>query len=222
MAEVYGVKPKKFTKEWWPYFWMYYKWHTIIIAVVALLVLTTVSQCVNSEKYDLTITYLGDRYFSDEEEEAFTSGLEPFIVDSDGNGENNIYFSELTIDERTGNEQMNMTMIMKHDMQMTDADTYVYIYNEEQMYKQLKRDYLSDTYIAVDKWLDSEIDSNRYVFGDDGTAYAVSLEGSKFLESIGIDSSDMYVMVRNDNADETTNEKAKEGGINAANELVKI
>lgn len=221
MAEVYGVKPKKFTKEWWSYFWMYYKWHTIVIAVIAILVATTISQCVTSEKYDLTITYLGDKYFSDEEEEAFVNGLEPFIEDSDGNGENNIYFSELTIDERSGNEQMNMTMSMKHDLQITDEDTYIYIYNKEQLDKQLNRGYTSDTYLSVDQWLASSVSDEYLVCAEDGKAYAVSLDGSLFMKKIGIDSSDMYLMIKNSNDSEDKNEKIQNGAINAANELVK-
>ena len=66
MAEVYGEKPKKFTKKWWPYFWMYYKWHTISIVAIAVVIISTVMQCVTAEKYDLILTYLGRLHISQE------------------------------------------------------------------------------------------------------------------------------------------------------------
>ena len=44
MAEKYGTIPKRFTPEWWEYFWMYYKVHTIAITLVILAVAITVYQ----------------------------------------------------------------------------------------------------------------------------------------------------------------------------------
>ena len=50
MAEKYGVVPKRFTREWWDYFWMYYKWHTIAIAFVIIAVTVTIVQKINAPK----------------------------------------------------------------------------------------------------------------------------------------------------------------------------
>ena len=55
MAEKYGVKPKIFTKEWWPYFWKYYKWHTIAILFVGGLAITWIVQCSRNVEPDLGI-----------------------------------------------------------------------------------------------------------------------------------------------------------------------
>lgn len=66
MAEFYGEKPKRFSREWWPYFWLYYKWHTIGIAVALLIITTTVVDIINRERYDLEIVYLGSQHIAEE------------------------------------------------------------------------------------------------------------------------------------------------------------
>ena len=66
MAEVYGVKPKKFTKEWWPYYWMYYKWHTIIIGFFSITTIISAVQCAMKEHYDLNVVYAGSGYYESE------------------------------------------------------------------------------------------------------------------------------------------------------------
>ena len=66
MAEKYGVKPKIFTKEWWPYFWMYYKWHTIAILFVGVLAITWIVQCSRNVEPDLGIVCCGSMLYESE------------------------------------------------------------------------------------------------------------------------------------------------------------
>ena len=81
MAERYGVPPKRFTKEWWPHYWMYYKWHTIAGAFAAIMIVTTAVQCATREKFDMNVTYTGSVYFPDESIDMLETEMEKYIDD---------------------------------------------------------------------------------------------------------------------------------------------
>ena len=66
MAERYGTVPKKFTAEWWDYFWTYYKWYVITILFVVIAIGSTIYGKITEEKFDLTVTYAGNNMYSEE------------------------------------------------------------------------------------------------------------------------------------------------------------
>ena len=88
--EKYGTVPKRFTKLWWEYFWDYYKWHTISVAFVSILILVTAVQCATQVKYDMTITVAGDKYLSEDIQSQLSGELGEVIEDCDENGERNV------------------------------------------------------------------------------------------------------------------------------------
>ena len=63
--EKYGEIPKRFTKEWWSYFWDYYKWHVIGGAVVLAMIIITAVQLMSKVAYDEIVTYIGEASYSD-------------------------------------------------------------------------------------------------------------------------------------------------------------
>ena len=221
MAEVYGVKPKIFTKEWWPYFWEYYKWHTIAVLFVALLTGMTIYQSKTATRYDLKITYMGDKYLPDEVDEEFTSGLETVISDIDGNGECNIFFSQLTISEDAESAAITMTMRMKHDLELTNEQSGVYLYSKAELENQIARGYIDVTYFDTDVWLNEPVSDDAYIRSDNGKSYAVCLKDSAYLKSLNIDGSDLYLLIRNDIGAEYENETVRENSIAVANLIVK-
>lgn len=71
MAEKYGTIPKRFTKDWWSYFWDYYKVHTLVTVGIIAAIIITIIQVRSTPKYDLYVTYVGDMYLTDEKQAAF-------------------------------------------------------------------------------------------------------------------------------------------------------
>ena len=61
--ERYGTIPKRFTKEWWDYFWYYYKWRVIFILVAVIFLAITCTQCAMRIDYDMKISYVGSNYY---------------------------------------------------------------------------------------------------------------------------------------------------------------
>ena len=220
MAEVYGVKPKKFTKEWWPYFWMYYKWHTISVIFVIFLVLLTAYQCATTPKYDLSMTYSGGLIFTDEMAGGLTADMAELIEDIDSNGERSIKFQCYTITGVTGSEEFDSAMRTKLDMEFYNENSYIFLLDTETMLRQFNNDYYGEIYDTVDIWAD-ELPAEDKLYMIDGKAYAVSLKDSAYLTSKGYKTDDMYAVLKANYVGGELEEKAYEESKKILNELIK-
>lgn len=213
MAEVYGEKPKIFTKEWWPYFWLYYKWHTVAIVFVIVLVSTWITDCVRKEKFDLRMTYLGGTYYDIQMWDKAEKLLEKSIKDTDGNGEKNIGMMDLVIAEGNEYGEQNYASYLKHDMTFSEDLSYVYIYDSKELERVLEEGVLAGCYAKVSDWLNTDVSDDKLIYTDN-TAYAVSLRDSKILKKAGFDCEELYVLVR-------TDAPTYENAVITANNLIK-
>lgn len=220
MAEVYGVKPKMFTKEWWPYFWMYYKVHTISVIVVIFLVLLTLYQCATAPEYDLSMTYSGSLMFTDEMTGEITSDMAELIEDTDGNGERAVNFQCYTITGIAGSEEFDSAMRTKLDMEFYNDNSYIFLLDTETMLRQFNNDYYGDIYDTVDMWAD-EMPSEDKLYMLDGKPYAVSLKDSAYLKSKGYKTDDMFAVLKSNYTGKESEAKAYEESKKILNELIK-
>ena len=177
--EVYGTKPKKFTKEWWSYFWMYYKWHTIAILFAAAIITTSAVQCAQSPKYDLQADFITETFFSDEQKAALEQLMCDNIDDASGNDKKEAFVLNLNM-VQSEDVQMNQAMQTKFFLEQGYSESYVFIGSENYI------DWLASAEIFVP--------ASDWAQGEEGN-YA-SLAGCTALEDIGIDTSDLYIAVR--------------------------
>lgn len=213
MAEVYGEKPKKFTKEWWPYFWLYYKWHTVAVLFVMMLVAIGISDCARKEKYDLRLTYLGRTYYDIQLWDETEKLLEEDIKDADGNGEKNIGMTDLVIAEGNEYGEQNYASYLKHDISFSEDLSYVYIYDSKELERALTDGVAAGCYAKASDWLNTDVPDDKLIYTD-GTAYAVSLRDSKVLKKAGVNCEELYVLLR-------TDAPAQENAVIIANNLIK-
>lgn len=213
MAEVYGEKPKKFTKEWWPYFWLYYKWHTVAVLFVMMLVAIGISDCARKEKYDLRLTYLGRTYYDIQLWDETEKLLEEDIKDADGNGEKNIGLTDLVIAEGNEYGEQNYASYLKHDISFSEDLSYVYIYDSKELERALTDGVAAGCYAKASDWLNTDVPDDKLIYTD-GTAYAVSLRDSKVLKKAGVNCEELYVLLR-------TDAPAQENAVITANNLIK-
>lgn len=213
MAEVYGEKPKKFTKEWWPYFWLYYKWHTVAVLFVMMLVAIGISDCARKEKYDLRLTYLGRTYYDIQLWDETEKLLEEDIKDADGNGEKNIGMTDLVIAEGNEYGEQNYASYLKHDISFSEDLSYVYIYDSKELERALTDGVAAGCYAKASDWLNTDVPEDKLIYTD-GTAYAVSLRDSKVLKKVGVNCEELYVLLR-------TDATAQENAVITANNLIK-
>ncbi|MBR0365758.1 MAG: hypothetical protein IJH94_03035 [Clostridia bacterium] len=220
MAEVYGVKPKKFTKEWWPYYWMYYKWHTIIIGFFSISTIVSVAQCAMKEHYDLNVVYAGSGYYADDTTAALADKLKDAAIDSDGDGEVKVWVEQINFSKGGAKSELDYNMQTKHDIEMS-ADTYrLYLYDRAEADIMLNREDTALMYTAVADWAKTEPSEDMLLYGSDGAAYMVNLKDSAVLGDIGMDASDLYVAVSRTSSEEELAQNAHKGAVSCANLLV--
>ncbi|MCH5212563.1 MAG: hypothetical protein J1G06_06085 [Oscillospiraceae bacterium] len=227
MAEVYGEKPKKFTKEWWPYYWMYYKWQTIGVIFTIVAILVTVYQCKNREKFDLTVTYGAsatiDQSTVDKLEVVFSSMAE----DSDGDGHPNVYFQQLNFANIPGTEETDQALQTKLDMGMTEDDSMLYIFDGNELAIMAQRKNSGEIYMNVHDWLDDEEferlseEEGKIIFNQEEIPIAVSIADSTIMKEHNINAKNMYVLVRMNYKDEEFPKSAQRSAIKIAKELLK-
>ena len=195
MAEKYGTIPKKFTKEWWDYFWTYYKWHTIIIAFIICAIAGTVYSKMTAEKFDITLTYAGSGSVSQEASENIEEMLSPLCTDVDKNGKPNLFFQQLNLGNGDTDPEYAMAMSMKLQMTFGEDETYLYILDED-----VADAYAGDSadgcvFAPVSDWLTEDSD-NLSFFSAHGKNYGIKLSDCKLFKEAGVDFSERYLFIR--------------------------
>lgn len=218
MAEVYGEKPKKFTREWWQYFWMYYKWYVIVIAVICVFTGVSIKQCATSEKYDAVVVYSGARPISEEDADKIEDIMSGYVDDIDKNGKNKVFLEQLNVSEANVDMQYDAAMKIKLLVEMQSGDVFLYIMDKAQMSEILDNPEVNDAFIPVEEWADIEIEADC-LYETDGVNRAVSLKNSSLLTEAGVKCDDLYIFIM-----ENVKEKSRqmyENDIRIANALLK-
>lgn len=196
MAEKYGVVPKRFTREWWDYFWMYYKWHTIVAAFIIIAVTVTIVQKINAPKYDITLTYAGNDYISEQSTDELQKALSPLCDDVDGNGKKALSFLQLNLSDEGNDPQYTMAMSMKLQLSLSEDETYIFIMDENLIKTYSESDGAGGAFAHVKDWLTAEISDDKLYAASNGEFAAVRLDGNKYLTAAGIDTSGKYLAMR--------------------------
>ncbi len=219
MAEKYGTVPPRFTKDWWGYFWDYYKWHVIITVVAVVIAAVTIVQCANRPKYDMTVVYAGHMSYSDKETEKLQEILAQYITDVDGNGKNSVFFQPLMFSDSAGNEEYDYAIQTKLDFTFTDDCTFVYLMDEVEAKLYMQRKKIDETFENTDLYAG---DTNAQILrAADGTGYAVNLKDSALLRENEIYCDDLYLLIRVNNENDEKNTQSHEDALKIAKELLK-
>ncbi len=180
--EVYGTKPERFTKEWWGYFWYYYKWHTAFCAFVAIIVLISCVQCATRTEYDLNITYVSEYGLDTERENRLIELAQKNVQDVTENGKNEVFVLNFYM-----GENRDFTMLQAYNTKLvlepSYTESYVFIMTKKYAEEMAKYEFLEKTEVwAGDK-------------ANDG--YTVSIAECDALSEIGIDAKgeELYVGV---------------------------
>lgn len=85
-------------KEKIKHFWYYYKVHTIVAALLSIVVIWSLADCAMQEKYDLSIAYYSTRYVSEENLAKLETEIEKVICDINKDDEYNALISFVAAD----------------------------------------------------------------------------------------------------------------------------
>ena len=204
--EVYGTKPKRFTKEWWEYFWDYYKWHTIGTVVVLIMVLSTIHECANRIHYDLQLDYISETPMSMQAQESLVTLMQNNIDDVTQNGKTEAFVTYLDMGKHN-DPQYVQAMSTKYAVEMGSSESFVFL---------VSKDY-------ADQLIEGEIlvEASKWCNAPSYRGYCINLSDCKLLKDIGVNTDDLYVCIlemRDDVSEDKLSEQ--ENGIKFARLLI--
>ncbi len=195
MAETI-VKPKKFTVEWFRYIWDYYKVHILMFLAVVVLTAIAIVDIVNTVRYDLNINYVATNIFPFQREQQLAEMASARIEDINDDEERNVSFSQLNFtDEVLQDGNQIMTLENKRMILFASEDEMLYIFDEFMLKNSLDMPAAEGIFVPVQQWVSPE-NANASFYEYKEGMYAASLADSKLLAQLGVESSDMYVVVR--------------------------
>ncbi len=221
MAEKYGTVPKKFTKAWWSWYWMYYKSHTICTLFVLLLICITVVDYITSEKYDVTLTYAGQAYINDSVQAKIEEVISPLCDDLDGNGEKSLFFSCLDVDMSSTDIEYLQARKFKIEMAFAEDKTYLFIMDKSMAEVYQGENVDTCAFAPLDDWVTSDI-SSLGTYTAHGEAYGVDISEIKIFKDVGIKTDELYMFMRYYPREEQKKEHLKgyEASIELANRII--
>ncbi len=211
--EKYGETPKRFTKAWWSYFWYYYKWHTLGTLLVIFVVAVTCTECAMRPEYDVTVTYAGDMIFLDPTVDKLRAELSEHIDDVDGNGKVMADFQSFNIAKDGTNQagtEYNGAMLTKVALEFQTGDTYVFLFNRQELDRLLNRSSQEQIFVPLSEWAEGDMSSFKTA-KQNGVDYAVNITDSKFFsQKLGLTMGDsLYIAVRRMRPRDTDDERQK-------------
>ncbi len=209
--EVYGVRPKAFTKAWWEnYFWYHYKWHTIGALFVGALITIGIWQVVTAPKYDLQVDYISEYFLTDNETQMFSDLITSAIDDVTENGKTELCFLALPMDSGSDVQQTQAIQI-KYTTEMSYSEGYVFLMSKT--YAEHSKEY--GIFEPTSAWAGE--------YANDG--YVLSLENSKALIEAGINPAEkeLYIGVlkmRDKEKNDELEQKRYQNGVKLAKFLI--
>ncbi|MCX7715626.1 MAG: hypothetical protein N2171_07850 [Clostridia bacterium] len=208
--EKYGEIPKRFTKEWWDYFWYYYKWRVISIVFVVCVVSYTLVQCATNPRYDATISYAGDKYYYESITDKFCADLADTIDDIDNNGKKQILLQQITLAKdgtSRASTEYESGMRAKLLVEFQAGDTYLFLFSKQELDRLLDRESSEQIFVSLGDWVAQPDTVSDKTVKKDGVDCAVNLAGNKFMQEHYINTDDLYIAVRRVRSGDANNPK---------------
>jgi len=212
------VKPKQFTKEWYRYVWDYYKIHIICAVIAAILAVVTVFDVLNKVDYDLNMHYIARSVLSSDVSERLASVSSTCIEDINGDEKKVAFLSQLNFtDEAMMDGNQIMALENKLLSVLATDEEMLYLFDKVMLQDILSMPATEGVFVPVSAWCKEEM-PEELCYGD----YAVNLSHSAVFGEMGVDSSDLYVVVRmNYKPEEAELRQRYENSISFANMLVR-
>ncbi len=192
MAEIYGEKPKKFSKKWFEYIWNYYKWFIIAAVAVIVLACITVYQIRKTPEYDITLTVAGDYLYGDEEVMKIEELINGICDDINGDGKVTSDVYQLTY---IGDEAVDSAYDTRFTLQLQEKDMLLYLMDKERFDRIIAQSFGDELFTPLSEWYDGNAEAEN-IYYSEGKAYGVKVSSGQIFSENGINDGDLYIAVR--------------------------
>jgi uncharacterized protein YxeA len=140
-------------------YWFYYKIHTIVAVIAIIIVAVLVTQCVKTDRPDMTVMMISKNVsLTEEQVQKVQNMLSKYTADTNNDGKKIVTLDVITIDD-DNNAQMAMASRQKMTAEIAATDNTVYILDDE-FYNFLNQ---NDEFIADLKDINSKAGSTKRV-----------------------------------------------------------
>lgn len=161
-------------------FWFHYKWPLLVAFVILGIVGFITWDSLRQTRYDTTVVIATDYYVDPEGLDALNEVLKPVVGDLDGNGQVNIAYQVLYVNDNTEVGRQNEERMYLY---LTQEDVGLYLMSE----------YISDAYTnPVLEYFTDEL-SQYDLESDPNKPVRLNLSDNKVLNACGID--DVYLSI---------------------------
>ena len=197
------MKKEKITK--FSDFVYYYKWHVVVLLIVAALLAYFVRDCTNKVENDVSLAFMLSNQTEYNTADEITADLTGagLIPDLDGDGINQLYTNMMVslIDDmsETGtavNYQISIEFAAGESMLFIIDEDLIEVYEQHGAFADISEKAKSYSIAEEDLYI-----------AEDGTPIGISLKGNEYLESKGIVTDTLYACFRNTFDRELTKEE---------------
>ena len=168
------------------HFFYYYKWH-VIITIFAVIVLGLIlKSCTASKEPDINISYISDKEVSSEAYDMLFEKLQKnnLIADINNDDEPIFYFDPIVVDFETSSQDYEVYEKLQLQLSV-GTQTLIFAH----------RYALEDFEWAFDDVSKYANENHKTFTNSEGTIIGISVEGNKFLESVGINTENLYASI---------------------------
>lgn len=164
-------------------YWYYYKIHTFVGLLVAIILVTSIVQCSQNVANDMQLAYVGNSYIPTEQ---IQQSLQDIVPDVNGDGKKAVFIDSIVIPEKPSSEA-DFYMSQKLAITFVDGSTRMYIME--------KNFFASEMYAEMFQPLEGIIDE-KYLANSlkyNGKSIALSTLDCSFLVENNAARENLYV-----------------------------
>ena len=195
--------PKTFSEKAQNY-WFHFKWHTIGIIFLVVVMTVLIAQCMGREKYDYEAVLFAYNGCFDAQAEKIEEYLEKYGTDVNGDGEVNIGITNCTFTEGNDAQYQNTMMTKIQTQLIANKSAFIYIVDKkayEFLQNSVKGGILQIDPLVLDEEFYQLTETKEFgklpeglmlglrrvkgtMFEEDEKAYSIYLESEKTVEKI--------------------------------------
>lgn len=185
-------------------FWYHYKGHTLIILLILVLVVAGFKSCKDKQEIDLHMAYMSTNPISQQSTDALEKSLESagLLRDIDGDGDA-VFYMDTVVHNFSADSDMD-----QYSAQKVQTVLYAGSHTLTLAHRYALEDY-DGSFEDISDYVRNG--DNIFESPEEGYVSGIGVEGNEFLESLGINTENLYVaMRRRTNAEVEKNAYAKE------------